>query len=357
MTVRKTEAGWIADVRPSGAHDKRYRKTFPTKREALEYEAWLKANSAQTPDWQPKKRDARRLAGLVDIWYSQHGVHLSSGEDTYRRLKNLCTAMGNPFADKVNGEAFAEYRATRMAAGISASNMNREKSYLLAMFNELKRLDIWKSENPLEKVRSLKITERELAYLSLDQVGILLAELKQAKNQHVYLISEICLATGARWSEAEELRKPQVRNGLIQFAMTKSKKVRAVPIDTQLEEDLLEHYESISKTIGDERFFTYAYSAFISALERSGIVLPAGQAAHVMRHTFASHFMINGGNILALQKILGHSSLAMTMRYAHLSPDHLVEARTLNPLSRWKQIGQKLDKKPKGKKTKGLALS
>lgn len=138
--------------------------------------------------------------------------------------------------------------------------------------------------------------------------------------------------------------------------MTKSKKVRAVPIDTQLEEDLLEHYESLSKTIGDERFFTYAYLAFISALERSGIVLPAGQAAHVMRHTFASHFMINGGNILALQKILGHSSLAMTMRYAHLSPDHLVEARTLNPLSRWKQIGQKVDKKPKGRKSKGLAL-
>ena len=53
--------------------------------------------------------------------------------------------------------------------------------------------------------------------------------------------------------------------------------------------------------------------------------------------------MINGVNILALQKILGHSSLAMTMRYAHLSPDHLVEARTLNPLSRWKKwtkVGQ-----------------
>jgi site-specific recombinase XerD len=55
-----------------------------------------------------------------------------------------------------------------------------------------------------------------------------------------------------------------------------------------------------------------------------------------MRHTFASHFKINGGNILALQKILGHSSLAMTMRYAHLSPDHLVEARTLNPLTQWR---------------------
>jgi site-specific recombinase XerD len=48
----------------------------------------------------------------------------------------------------------------------------------------------------------------------------------------------------------------------------------------------------------------------------------------------ASHFMMNGGNILVLQKLLGHSSLTMTMRYAHLAPDHLQEAKTLNPLAR-----------------------
>ncbi|WP_428839769.1 tyrosine-type recombinase/integrase [Burkholderia ambifaria] len=61
--------------------------------------------------------------------------------------------------------------------------------------------------------------------------------------------------------------------------------------------------------------------------------MPDGQLTHVLRHTFASHFMINGGNILALQRLLGHSSLTMTMRYAHLSPDHLEEARRFNPLS------------------------
>jgi integrase len=44
---------------------------------------------------------------------------------------------------------------------------------------------------------------------------------------------------------------------------------------------------------------------------------------HLLRHTFASHFVMNGGNILALQKILGHSDLKMTMIYAHLAPDFL----------------------------------
>ena len=64
------------------------------------------------------------------------------------------------------------------------------------------------------------------------------------------------------------------------------------------------------------------------------IEVPEGQLFHVLRHTLASHFMMNGGNILTLQRILGHSSLQMTMRYSHLAPDHLEEARQLNPLTR-----------------------
>ena len=51
----------------------------------------------------------------------------------------------------------------------------------------------------------------------------------------------------------------------------------------------------------------------------------------MLRHTFASHFIMNGGNILTLQKILGHTTLAMTMRYTHLAPDHLRDALNLGP--------------------------
>jgi integrase len=44
---------------------------------------------------------------------------------------------------------------------------------------------------------------------------------------------------------------------------------------------------------------------------------------HGLRHTFASHFMMSGGNILTLQKMLGHSSVAVTMKYAHLASDFM----------------------------------
>ncbi|MCH7372115.1 MULTISPECIES: tyrosine-type recombinase/integrase [Aeromonas] len=60
--------------------------------------------------------------------------------------------------------------------------------------------------------------------------------------------------------------------------------------------------------------------------------LPKGQAVHVLRHTFATHFMANGGNILVLQRILGHATIQQTMPYAHFAPDFLQDAVCFNPL-------------------------
>lgn len=84
---------------------------------------------------------------------------------------------------------------------------------------------------------------------------------------------------------------------------------------------------------GGNVLFDYCTGAFKEAIERAKIELPLGQLTHVLRHTFASHFMINGGNILTLQRILGHQDLKTTMQYAHLAPSHLEAAKPLNPIS------------------------
>lgn len=100
---------------------------------------------------------------------------------------------------------------------------------------------------------------------------------------------------------------------------TKSGKSRSVPVS----EDL---FDEIRKHLTEHGGFSFSLSAFRRALDKSGIELPPNQAAHVLRHTFASHFVMTGGDILSLQKILGHSTITMTMRYAHLSQDFLLLA-------------------------------
>ncbi|WP_375539619.1 replication initiation factor domain-containing protein [Rugamonas fusca] len=111
-------------------------------------------------------------------------------------------------------------------------------------------------------------------------------------------------------------------------------KRRAAVINHDAAEKWLREFHKANNRDATGRIFKSSVGAFRMAVKESGIELLPGQLTHVLRHTFASHFMMNGGNILALQKVLGHSSLQTTMIYAHLSPDHLQEAKLLNPLTR-----------------------
>ncbi|WP_445364557.1 tyrosine-type recombinase/integrase [Microbulbifer sp. ANSA003] len=87
------------------------------------------------------------------------------------------------------------------------------------------------------------------------------------------------------------------------------------------------------RTSSGRLFVGTNFRAFQEALARAKLKLPKGQLTHILRHTFASHYMINGGDLLKLNKILDHSTIEMTMRYAHLSPKHLEDAVERSVLS------------------------
>ncbi|AYN20414.1 integrase [Alcaligenes aquatilis] len=278
---------------------------------------------------QVERQQSGGLDELAAIWFDHHGKELRAAEDTYKRIKAAIAALKNPIASEFNAQVFAAFRSQRLDAGISLNTVNREHAYMRAMFNELIRLAVWKRDNPLKDLRQFKVQENELSYLTKEHIAVLLVELKKSTNPHVDLVSRICLATGARWSEAEQLQPQQIRQRLSQFARTKTGKARAVPISQGMQDEIFIHHAK-HKNIG--AIFAGCTGAFKEALERGSIQLPMGQLTHVLRHTFASHFMINGGNILTLQRILGHQDLKITMRYAHLAPDHLDSVRNLNPL-------------------------
>jgi integrase len=162
-----------------------------------------------------------------------------------------------------------------------------------------------------------------MAYLTIEEIRALLSECENSRSKDLATIVKICLATGARWSEAEGLKGNQIRTGQIIYVKTKGKKNQAVPITEKLQTELSSNRKA-------QLLFKPCYSAFRKVMQRVGIETLAGQLTHILRHTFASHFMINGGN----KRILGHTDIKVTMRYAHFAPDHLSEAMLLNPLER-----------------------
>lgn len=336
MAISKQPDGrWLVQCFPNGRNGRRIRKQFATKGEAIAYERYIKEQVEDKP-WLGEKPDRRSLLDLVETWYRTHGVTLNDGAKRLAAMTFAYDAMGSPSATEFTAKIFAHYREQRISGKLPRSNrvktvtartVNLELTYFRAMFNELSRIDEWNGENPLSKIRPFKTHEQEMAFLSDEDITKLLAECKNCAAPHLLSVVTICLSTGARWSEAEGLSGGQVTRNMITFTKTKGKRNRSVPISNEL-------YNSLPKAKGSSPLFSSCYSAFAYAIKRAEIELPAGQLSHVLRHTFASHFMMNGGNILVLQRILGHVDIKMTMRYAHFAPDHLNDAVAFNPLSK-----------------------
>lgn len=322
--VQLPDGRWHVDVEP--IKGKRFRKTFKTKGEAQRFEATCRSKCIETPAWNPKPKDRRRLSELIRLWYNLHGHSLRDGKRRLSKLEQLAKRLRDPVARTLDPSSYSTMRRKRLDAGVSPKTMNNELGYIRAVFNELRDLGQIEFENPLVGVKPLKLQERELSWLTNEQISELLEAIRNGcENPHTELVTLLCLATGARWSEAEKLTPNRLQGNIVTYAGTKSGKVRSVPISKELADRLRKHWRT-------EGHFTSSITSFRRALERTTIQLPKGQAAHALRHTFASHFVQNGGNIVTLQKILGHSTLAMTMRYAHLAPDHLQDAIRLGPL-------------------------
>lgn len=324
MSIRKTNGKYKLDIRPNGIKGKRIIKLFDTKAQAMQYQNQLLSGRFDTQGEQPFV-DNRQLNELIHIWYDLHGRSLKSASDTKNRLLKLSELLGNPAARSINPESLAQYRKTRLDAGISPATLNRELITLKALFRELKRLAVIDYDSSLLVVRKLREEKTELSYLTDTQIKDLMSQAELSKNESLPFVVLICLVTGARWSEAEGLTAANCINQGFQFVDTKNGQSRFVPVEKSV---FLQVKNRLS-----QKPFQSCYSAYRSAFKRTGFKVPDGQLAHILRHTFASHFVMKGGNIVALQKILGHSSLNITMRYSHLAPDYLLQAVELNPLA------------------------
>ncbi len=271
---------------------------------------------------------------MIDLWQERHGQSLAHSKYTYNKLKVMGISMGDPLYHKFTPAMFTEYRTKRLAGdiadlngrkvGISFRTCNNEQDLLNAVIIELQRMGEWKCENPLKSVRQFRLHEPEMEFLTVEEMQRLIAEAESHKfHDDLHKVIKVCLATGGRFREVSRLTGAQLTKHKVTFTQTKGKKNRSVPISPDLYELIYSECSGPLFSIG----YSTVYRFIVKHVPRL-----KQQAAHVLRHTFASYYMMNGGNIIALQRILGHSDIKQTMRYAHLAPDHLEDVLDKNPL-------------------------
>ncbi|PKH06434.1 tyrosine-type recombinase/integrase [Moritella sp. Urea-trap-13] len=320
MSIKSITNGYEVDCRPQGRNGKRYRKKFTTKGEAQKYERWLLSTQNQK-DWVEKTADKRPLIDLIHLWYHYHGQQLKTGPRELKHLITINADLGNLKADQLTRQRFMQYRADKMAGGMKPASINRNQTRLSSVFTALIKAEEFHNEHPFKGMGPLKVRAPEMGLLTKAEIKQLLASLS-GDELH---IAKLCLSTGARWSESAELKSSDIVHGRVIFGDTKNGRNRTVPITDELLNEI-SHGKS-------GRLFNGSYTLFLAILKQQQFDIPKGQASHVLRHSFASHFMMNGGNILTLQKILGHSTIMQTMTYSHLAPDYLNEAMKYNPVS------------------------
>ncbi len=204
--------------------------------------------------------------------------------------------------------------------------------------------------NPMNPVEMLPINEQACDYWSQHEASKFLSYAYSKYHNATrwcYVLYLLLLKTGIRLGEAQALTFHSVLfdQNIIRIdstfdralnevkQTTKGKKIRYVPMDCDLKLELqrLNQWSKsnyvfgniTNKVFGSDNFRKRKFNRDIIESDVKKIRM------HDLRHTFASHYMMNGGNLHDLQLILGHSETKMTMRYAHLSPGHIASKASI----------------------------
>jgi integrase len=185
----------------------------------------------------------------------------------------------------------------------------------------------WLKENPLNRVRREKEADGRVRFLSPQERSALLDTCKQSSNKGLYLITLLGLSTGMRQSEIMSLRWDHVnfeRNTITLFK-TKNGETRVVPMAAFVKSVLQEHGKVRSLNnphVFQGRHHSHAEfprKAWETAIKKAEI---NNFTFHDTRHSAASELAMNGASLHEIAAILGHKTLAMVQRYAHLSEQH-----------------------------------
>lgn len=244
--------------------------------------------------------------------------------------------------EKVEPITIRGFISHQILSGKSKSTVARKLSTLRSFFSYLYQEGLLKI-NPARVVSSVKVKRALPKFLTVDDAFRLVEAPKEDKFTYCRdrAILEVLYGSGIRVSELCGLNIEDIdlKEGLIKVK-GKGNKERIVPIGQKAKEALKKYLAlrsilKIKKGIKteDSALFINLRGSRVSTRQIRKIVdkyaktigLLEKISPHTMRHTFATHLLMEGADLRVIQELLGHSSLSTTQIYTHVDFKHLIE--------------------------------
>lgn len=222
---------------------------------------------------------------------------------------------------------------------MKASSVNRKLSALRTFFRYLlmtKHIE----RNPMVRVSGPKRQKPLPVFVRDDEMNLLLDHLDEDVTYEGVLAKTVMLLlylTGMRRAEILSLCDANIDFVNKQLKVTgKRNKQRLIPFGSELDEQLRQYLQARSEQfgIGFEHLLINAKASPLTTAQVTKIVkdnlaavtTQKKRSPHVLRHTFATSMLNSGADLAAIQKLLGHASLATTQVYTHVSFEELKDA-------------------------------
>ncbi len=219
----------------------------------------------------------------------------------------------------------ADIHLWTQARGNKASTVKRELNCILAMLSHGRAMGL---EIPMIEIKKPKVDDERCRWLTEEERDRLI----DTCPENIRGITTFLFYTGARISEAFSLDWHDVVDGKATFVTRKGASGKSRRRSVPLHDKALKAIGSRGKGLvfpnssGSQWDRSNFYDYFNPACDEARI---DDFTPHDCRHTFASHLVQKGASLRAVADLLGHSSLNMVMRYAHLAPTHLTTTMDL----------------------------
>jgi integrase len=300
---------WIQDTE-SAIREGRHFKTIESKKHTLAdlIDRYIK-------DVLPTKpKQAKSQKQQLEWWRDKLG---------YCLLSDVTPALIVQYRDELTGSE------TRRHTQCSPATVVRYMAALSHAFTIAVNEWQWLDDSPMRKVKKPTEARGRVRWLDDNERATLLAACKESPNKQLYICVVLALATGMRQGELMGLKWSDVdlKNGVAILHETKNGERRRVPL-SGLGLELLREHAKIRR-IDTPLLFpsdrkpqqpTDLKKSWLNALAKAEI---DNFHWHDLRHCTASYLAMNGASLAEIAEVLGHKTLSMVKRYAHLSDGHV----------------------------------